>query len=39
VIGYPSCVQVSVRPLNVGAEVFIQQVGGSQLEAERYETP
>jgi hypothetical protein len=39
IIGYPACAQISVRALNTGAEVFIQEVGGSQLHAARYVSP
>ncbi len=34
VIGYRSCVQISVHPLNVGSEIYIQEIGGAQKIAE-----
>lgn len=30
VLGYRSCVQISVHPLNVGSELYIQEIGGAQ---------
>jgi hypothetical protein len=30
VLGYRSCVQISVHPLNVGSELYIQEMGGAQ---------
>jgi hypothetical protein len=30
VLGYRSCVQISAHPLNVGSELYIQEMGGAQ---------
>jgi len=32
VIGYKSCVQISVHPLNSGTELYLQELGGAQNE-------